>query len=317
MRVLSRLGACLLVAGVATAANADIIIDSNTLPIEEISSYQVSVDSEGRYTINIVTNDGDWKLEKNGVTSTPAVTLNFSANPTTVDEAGMVTFTWTSENADTCLAVDGNGGWQATGFVPVNGTATLPMFMLNPPPFRITCEGEGFAPTTRSIVITVIPDNPVTPPPGPNNCGAPEVSFGNVVTWEDFWGGQSFPAQDIVEKTQRLGRNEYIAIEFNTADFNGLGRLKTIQISNGVRNIAISECPGVFVQDVPAACFDEQSNGPGLFYSTDGSQLCNLDKNKLYYANITYSDVDDVTAGSTFCSSSSCVFNLNSATVEQ
>lgn len=312
MRVFNKLGVCLLVAGMASAANADIIIDGQTLPIEAIDSYQVQVDAQGRYTVIVETTDG-WTLEESDVIPDPdPITLSLSANPNTVDLGDTVTFTWSSTNAETCTATGGNSAWAALGDAGLSGTAVITMTM-NPSPFQMTCSANGLNSVSRSRNITVIDPNGG----GPNNCPSPEVSSGEVITWEDLWGGETFPDQDTTEKSQRIGRNEYVAIEFNTSNFNGIGRFKTIQVSSGLRNVSVANCPGMFTEDVPAACFQEQANGQGLLWSTDGTYDCNLNSNETYYLNITYSDVEDVTSGGSFCSKSTCRFNLNSATIEQ
>ncbi len=312
MRVFNKIGLCLLAAGIASAANADIIIDGQTLPIEAISSYQVQVNEQGRYTIIVQTENG-WTLEPSDVIPDPdPITLTFSATPSTVNEGESVSFSWSSANAENCTTSGGNAAWAALGNAGVNGSADIPM-TLNPSPFQMTCSATGLNPVVRSISITVL-DPDVG---GPTDCPAPEVSSGSVVTWENYWGGQSFPNQDVGEKSQTLNRNSYIAIEFNTGNFNGLGRLLTIYITDGIRNVSVSSCPGVFVQDVPAACFQEQANGRGMFWSTDGSTACNLNKNQTYYMNVTYADVKNVTPSSSFCPNSSCRFKLNSAVVAQ
>jgi len=311
MRVFNKFGVCLLVAGLASAANADIIIDGQTLPIEDIDTYQVQVNAQGQYTIIIETTDG-WTLEESNVVPDPdPITLSLSANPSSVNVGESVEFTWSSTNAETCTTSGGNAAWAALD-AGLSGSANITM-TLNPSSFQMTCSATGLNSVSRSRNITVIDPNGG----GPTNCPSPEVNSGEVITWADFWGGQAFPDQDTIEKSQRIDRNDYVAIEFNTGNFNGIGRFKTIQVSSGVRNVALAACPGMFTEDVPAACFQEQSNGQGLLWSTDGTYECNLNPNQTYYLNMTYVDVEDVTSGGSLCSRTSCRFNLNSAVVPQ
>lgn len=307
MRVLSKIGVSLAVAAFAFAANADVIVDGQTLSKEQISSYSIDVNN-GNYSIVITTTDG-WTLEPSNVVPDPdPITLTFSANPTTVNEGSSVTFNWTSSNASTCTTAGGNAAWAGQGAVALSGSAAITMNTLNPPPFQLTCSGAGLNPVTRAVNIIV---NEVIVNPNPTDCPAPEASSGEVVSWSDYWGGQTFPSQDVVQKDDRIGRFEYLAIEFNTSNFNGFGLVKTIQFSDGNRNVAISKCPGVFVEAVPAACFQRQANGQSLFWSTDGSRACNLNKNTTYYVNVTYVDVANQSSSSTFCGSSSCRFYIN------
>lgn len=325
MRVLYKFGLCLLVAGAVSAAHADIIVDGYTLPREDVSSYNVQINSDGSYNIQITTTAG-YMLAPEGTPPPPpdpnAITVSLSADLTTINQFEQVTFTWTSTNADTCTTSGGNVGWANLGDVGPSGSRALRMNLLTPDPFILTCNSATQEPASSSLVITVVdPNAPPAPPPplpGPNaNCPASEASGGDIDTWSDFWGGQAFPNQDIVQKDDRIGRNEYLALEFNTGTFNGFGVVKTIQFSDGNRNVAISECPGVFLQDVPAACFQRQANGQSLFWSTDGSQGCNLENDKTYYLNITYVDVNNESTSSSFCASTSCRFYLSGGAAAQ
>ncbi len=308
MRVLSRIGVCLIAAGISASAAADIVVDGYVLGLENVSNYNVNV-VNGNLEITINTTDGNWTLLPSDVVPDPdPITLTFSGNPTTVNEGASVTFSWTSSNASTCTTSGGNAAWAALGSVALSGSAIITMDTLNPPAFQLTCTGAGLNPVARAVNVTV---NEVFVDPNPTNCPAPETSSGEVVSWSDYWGGQTWPSQDVVQKDDRIGRFDYLAIEFNTANFNGFGLVKTIQLSDGNRNVAISKCPGVFVEAVPAACFQRQANGQSLFWSTDGSRACQLDNNTTYYVNITYVDVANQSSSSTFCGSSSCRFYIN------
>lgn len=318
MRVLNKFGVCLLVAGIVSSANADISIDGDVLPMDQVDTYNVSVDQNG-LNVTITTVNGNWDLLPSDFVPDPdPITLSFTADLTTVNQAELVNFTWTSTNAETCTATGGNAAWGLLGTVALNDTQEIRMNMLNPEAFVLSCEAVDKNTVSRAIVITVVdPTTTGGPGPGPDaDCPAPEVTS-DIVAWEDFWGGRVFPDQDVIQKDARIGRFDNLALEINTGNFNGFGVIKTIQLSDGNRNVAISECPGVFVQNVPSDCLQRQANGQTLFWSTDGSRSCNMEKNKTYYINITYVDVLNQSSSSTFCGSSSCRFYLSAGAAAQ
>ena len=86
------------------------------------------------------------------VTVTPAPevpTLDFSANPMTIDEGDSSTLSWDSEHADTCTASDGWTGAKAIdGDEEVSPTTTIM--------YTLMCEGEGGM-VSKSVTVTVTP----------------------------------------------------------------------------------------------------------------------------------------------------------------
>ncbi|NND64701.1 MAG: hypothetical protein HKM24_01945 [Gammaproteobacteria bacterium] len=102
------------------------------------------------------TNENVYFYKLSAGAGSPAPSINFSANPTTIDEGQSSTLTWTVSNADTCTATGGwsgnknaAGGTQSTG--ALNATTT----------FTLSCTGAG---GTRSDAATVTVNDPNPPP---------------------------------------------------------------------------------------------------------------------------------------------------------
>lgn len=79
---------------------------------------------------------------------TPAPTLIFSVNPTTVSSGNSATLSWTSSNASTCSA---SGAW--SGSKPVSGTQSSGTLNATST-YTLTCTGDGGT-TSRSASVTV------------------------------------------------------------------------------------------------------------------------------------------------------------------
>ena len=108
-----------------------------------------------------------------------------------------------------------------------------------------------------------------------------------------------------------ISRNRYVAVKFNTGDAVGTVSNRAVAISGGIRNVAVSRCPGMFVTDVPDACQQAQGTGSVHRFSTDGSLPCDLEANTDYFFNITYADVNDrLPDESSYCGSSNCTVKL-------
>ncbi len=111
-------------------------------------------------------------------TTTPAPTLTFSANPTSVNSGGSSTLTWSSTNATGCTA---SGGWsgsrQTSGSQQItNITATTT--------YTLVCAGAGGNSPTRNATVTVNG----TPPPAPTltftaNPTAVNAGGSSTLTW--------------------------------------------------------------------------------------------------------------------------------------
>ncbi len=84
----------------------------------------------------------------------PKPSVNFSLDPIGVSYGGSTTLTWTSTNADSCIA---SGGW--SGNKPLSGSEVVSNLIL-PTIFSITCnntQGSAFASKTVSVANPIIP----------------------------------------------------------------------------------------------------------------------------------------------------------------
>ena len=94
-------------------------------------------------------------------------TLEFSADPDTIDEGDSSILAWEAENADTCTASDGwDGDKPTSGSEEVSPTETTT--------YTLTCEGEG-GEVMESVVITVVPAP--DPVPGPEGVVINEIAW--------------------------------------------------------------------------------------------------------------------------------------------
>ena len=314
MRGLSKVWLCLITAGFASAANADIIIDQQTLPNADILSYDISV-VDGAYTINITTRDG-WTLARNdgGPVDPPpppppveGVATTLTSNVSTAELGDVVTFTWTANQATFCDTKWGNAEWKAFVPSPAGGSVNIVMDSVGETQFRMYCESADGAEAVGVFVTVTEPSQTVA------NCPNPEVTSGRVVTWRDYLGG-FYPDVGQLEQRKFLPRFEYVAVKFNTGTDDIRGIFQTIQVSDPNRFVSVSQCPGRFTDAAPG-CFQRQANGQEIQWSNNGSfGNCDLQKGEDYYLNLTYYDVED--RSGSLCSSSSCAFNLKVATAQ-
>lgn len=334
MRGLSKGLLCLTTALFASAANADIVIDGQRLSIADIQNYTVSVSATGAYTIDITTVEG-WVLELGtppppvdcDVTPDdpacqepdpppppppPAAGLNvtLAASTTTAEFGSTVTFTWTTQDAVACDTKWGNAQWK--DFVPsaAGGSTGIVMDALGETQFRIRCTDA--ADNAQAVGVFVTVDQASGNAACLNN--PPQVSALFETDWRDYLGA-FYPNVSNAEQRKLLGRNNAVSVEFNTGNSDIRGLFQTIQVSDPNRFVSVSECKGRFT-DAEPGCYNRQANGQEIQWSTDGTfGSCTLEKNKTYYLNITYVDVEAAN-GSTLCDTSSCAFNLKVVTQE-
>lgn len=307
---------CVVTAACATSAAADITIDGQTLTANDILSYDISV-VDGNYSINITTLDGWTLAPSDGPVEPPpppppppateGVSTTLTAGDTVVEIGDRVMFTWTANEATFCDTRWGNAEWKNFTPSPAGGSVAITMDTLGEQQFRMYCEDASGDAQAVGVFVTV---NPLAT--NTDNCPSPEVSRGNAVSWNEYLGA-NYPNVANLEQRKFLGRNDYVAVKFNTANFDVRGSFKTVQVSGPNRFVSVSECPGRFT-DAEPGCFDRQANGDEIQWSTTGTfGNCQLDKNKDYYLNITYFDVEE--RDSSLCSTSSCAFNVRIGTI--
>lgn len=86
---------------------------------------------------------------------TPKPTVNFSANPTTIDAGSSSTLTWSTTNATLCMASTGwSGAKSISGSTSVSPTQTTT--------YKLTCTGAGGS-TSKEVTITVTYIEPEDP----------------------------------------------------------------------------------------------------------------------------------------------------------
>ena len=126
-----------------------------------------------------------------------------------------------------------------------------------------------------------------------------ETLAANVPPTIPTFSHQNWPA-DHLQLSSGVSRNEYLALKFKThvtdettASFIFANPPLNIGPPSQGTTYSISECPGDFRQSL-GKCLKLSSSASSLFWSTEGiyldSQVCNLDKNKVYYFNIINSN---------------------------
>jgi len=280
------------------SANADIVIDNQLIPSNDILSI-IILPNTGQ--INISTTGYTVTKDSTDPSDPVAVSItSFSASPSTITEGGSTTVSWSTQNADSC-AVSDNAD-QLNGPVEVSGSAILTIATAGNYTLTLTCQGSS-GPVSRTISIAV---NAPAPTPT-TTCTASPLS-GVTKSWNGFWG-LNFPLPGYANKNATIARSGYLALKFETGSIVDNGYLATVgnTITSGVRKGSISECPGDF--KVTRACSHVWGIGGGISWATDGTaNVCQLKPNTTYYFNITFTDGFD--PKSSTCTSSNCIATI-------
>ena len=289
-----------LVTLIGSTANADIVIDdtaividNKTIPTSDIVSMRIS---NGILNINVK----GWTV-KQDVSTPGGVVVNLTATPSSIDTGQSVTLDWSTTNADSCVASDAWVGNRSTSGREIvtptaAGTYTFTLRCINS-----TTNAEDWVKVTVS--------DPVS---GPTNCSQPPLSGGRVITWSSFFG-QNFPGPNNADIKVNIDRHSYLAIEFNSGDLRRHGAIGLIQTttSSGLRRGSISECPGDFTGKNIEACKTTWGVDELIKWGMiDHPVFCQLDTNKTYYVNFTFTDGKE--ASSTTCPSGTCLIRITS-----
>jgi len=231
-----------------------------------------------------------------------AVITSFTASAYTITEGGDVRLSWATQDATSCEAIGGTNGWSSTSIV-LNGykDITISTASADPYTFTIECEGQN-GPVQKNINVKVN-EKSVTPPT-PNDCDAPLLDNGKILTWTEFWNAD-FPGPAYGSENSEIPRRSYLALEFNSGDVSDTGKLETSELTStsGRRIGSISKCPGDF--DVAPECDHVWGNGGGIFWSTTGySGACDLEPDTTYYFNLTFTNGADASTSEcvdTYC----------------
>lgn len=271
---------------------------------DEVGDSEGESSSDGTEETSSTDSTGDSESTSTEDTGPGAVGVQLSVSANAAALGDGLTLSWVSSNAVACTPLGGNAAWQGSDPTPLtNGSLDLVMDTVGGLTFGLECEGAGGDTELSEASVEVA-------------CPPPEVPQGEVTPWVQYWE-QIWPEQNVFQTQQALDADAYFSLSFATGEVVGHGEIQTIQLTNGLRNVAVSQCPGVFMgaggpsEDNP--CFERHANGQSLSYSTDGTTPCNLNPNQTYYLNITYVDVERNSGDYSYCSMASCQFNLNSA----
>jgi hypothetical protein len=325
MRIFAKLGLCLAIASVSTVSSADIVFNGVTIPSGDITT--ISIDPvSGDLEINVA---NDWAVTRETAEPPPPppppppplpsdqLAVSLSASVAEINQWEEVTFTWQSAAAERCVTRLGTPEWQDVSIDPLDGgSVAIQITEFGEISFRIFCfdvAGEVVADqVTLSVTETAPPaPEPEVVDPPTVSCDNPDVSRGSIVEWSEMYQAANFPDTSRLGDTFSISRNSYVAVRFNTGDAVGTVSNRAVAVSGGIRNVAVSQCPGMFVTDIPDACKQAQGTGSVHRFSTDGSLPCNLEPNTEYFFNITYADVNDrLVDESSYCGSSNCTVKL-------
>lgn len=148
-------GALAFLAGVA---NADIIIDNQSIPAAEISAISITPNSGDLYVTTIP------GYIVTPVTSTFNVAItNFTVSPATVLAGQSTTVSWNTANADSCTATNGTGSWAGSTIALPSGSKSITTSTAGTYQFTLTCNGSQSGDTkTSTITLTVNAANAVS-----------------------------------------------------------------------------------------------------------------------------------------------------------
>jgi|GEM_PF-2450855 len=283
-----KLGAALLL--LSGTVNASVIISNQQIPDEDILSISIS---PGTGTL-LINTKVDYDVMRSDGSSTPpppagdvAITT-FVASPTSFVEGGSTTISWQTQNAASCETANGTASWLTKNVSAASSSTSIQIANTGSYGFTLICKDASNVAVTKNLTVSVT----AAPVTGGTTCGSTALN-GKTETWAELWGAE-FPGPAAGQKIPFITRNGYNAYRFNTGNVNDNGTILSINstYSPGVRKGSISECPGDF--NVPAACQHTWGYGGGIKWATDGKLgACNLEPNKDYYLNITFTDGTD------------------------
>lgn len=133
---------------ISGTANADIIIDNQSIPGSDIDSISISP-----VTGNIfVTTIPGYTVTKVVVGDGVAIT-NFTVSPGTILAGGSATISWNTANAVSCTASDGVDGWAGSAITLPSDSMLITTSTLGSHTFTLTCEGGQAGDTATSNVV--------------------------------------------------------------------------------------------------------------------------------------------------------------------
>ena len=294
---------CVLVMFCGTvSAQIKIVIDNQEIPTTDIESIVIlpnsnliSVRTSVAYTV---------QASSSSVDPTPAGAVSisgFTVSAATIIEGQNTTLSWTTQNASSCAASGGTGGWNTSSIGVPNGNKTISFATAGTYTFTLSCQDSAGGSAAKSISVKV------NPPSTAQACATPSIS-GNVKSWSSFWL-LSYPGPGSDSRYLTIPQTGYIALKFNTGNFIDDGKMTTIEttVTDGIRLGSFSECPGDF--DVAPECDFVWGISGGIRWATNGrAGACQLKPNTDYYFNVTFTN--GVVPSTTSCKSTRCVTTL-------
>jgi hypothetical protein len=268
-------------------------------------SKSITTSTLGNQTFTLTCNgaqSGDTVTRSVILTVNPANAVaitSFSASPASIEEGASTTLSWSTQNASSCTASGGTGGWSGSSIALPNGSKSVTIPTTGNYTFTLSCVDASSGQDVKSTVVVVSPINRGV-------CDVPPLS-GNIETWKSFWL-VDFPKPGYDNRFATIPRYGYHALEFNTGNIVSNGKIYTVEttVTDGLRLGAISECPGDFA--VANECQYVWGIGGGLSWATNGASGCQLAPNTTYYFNVTFTDGFNPLLSS--CKSSPCITTL-------
>lgn len=293
---------CVLVMMCGTAsAQIKIVIDNQEIPTSDIESIVILPNSN---LISISTNVAYTVQATGTVEPSPpgAVSITgFSASASTVNEGQSTTLSWSTQNASSCTASGGTGGWNTLNVGLPNGSVAVTIAAAGTYTFTLTCQDISGGSAVRSATVVAKTATPT------QTCSAAPLS-GNVMPWKTFWL-VDFPSPGYDNRFATIPRTGYLALKFETGSLVDDGKMSTIEttVTDGIRIGTFSECPGDF--DVAPECDYVWGISGGIRWATNGrAGACQLKPNTTYYFNVTFTD--GVNGSTTTCNTSRCITTL-------
>jgi len=212
-----------------------------------------------------------------------------------------VTLSWSTQNASSCTASGGTGGWNTTSVGLPNGSKAVTIAAAGTYGFTLTCQDAAGGSAVRSTTVVA------KAPASTQSCSTPPLS-GNVMSWRNFWNLE-FPKPGYDNVFATVPRTGYLALKFNTGNLVDDGKMSTIEttITDGVRKGTFSQCPGDF--DAAPECSYVWGISGGIRWATNGrAGACQLKPNTDYYFNVTFTN--GVDGNTSTCNTSRCVTTL-------
>lgn len=285
----------------SASAQIKIVIDNQEIPTADIQSIVILPNSN---LISVSTNVS-YTVQATSTNTNPAVDAvsitGFSASSTNITAGQGTTLSWSTQNASSCTASGGAGGWNTASVGLPSANAVVTIATAGTYVFSLTCADVYGGSAVKRVTVQV------NPQVATQTCAASPLA-GTVKGWQAFWL-VNFPAPGYDNRFATIPTQGYLALKFDTGNIVDDGKMSTIEttVTDGIRRGAFSECPGDF--DVAPECGYVWGISGGIRWATnDRSGACQLKPNTTYYFNVTYTD--GVNPSSSTCNTSRCITTL-------